>query len=75
MHGMKEIIEDASALPVEERALVAESLLRSLNSPDAEMDKVWSAVAGRRLAELRAGRVVAVPSEQVLARVRERFAR
>ncbi len=75
MHGMKEIIEEASALPVEERALVAESLLRTLNAPDAEIDRAWSAVAEHRLAELRAGRVVAVSGAQVLARVRERFAR
>lgn len=75
MHGTKEIIEEASALPVEERAMVAESLLRSLNGSDAELDKVWSGVAERRLAELRAGRVVAVSGDEVLARVRERFAR
>ena len=75
MHGMKEIIEEASALPVEERAIVAEFLLRTLNVPDPEMDKVWSKVAQRRLADLRDGRAVAVPGDQVLARVRERFAR
>ena len=75
MHGMKEIIEEASALPVEERAIVAESLLRTLNVPDPEMDKVWSKVAQRRLAELRDGRAVPVPGDQVMARVKERFAR
>ena len=61
MHGMKKIIEEASALPVEERALVAESLLRTLNAPDAEMDKLWAEIAKRRLADLCAGRVEGVP--------------
>ena len=35
MHGMKKIIEEASALPVEERALVAESLLRTTTVRDS----------------------------------------
>jgi putative addiction module component (TIGR02574 family) len=75
MHGTKEIIQEANALPVEERVLVVDSLLRSLNVPDPEMDKAWVIVARRRLAELRSGRVRAVPGDRVFGRIRERFAR
>ena len=75
MHGTKEIIEEAAALPVEERAIVVDSLLRTLNTPDPEIDKSWAEVANRRLAELRSGRVQAIPGEQVFKRIRERFAR
>ncbi|MEE4277813.1 MAG: addiction module protein [Halieaceae bacterium] len=54
----KELIEQAIALPVEERALVVDSLLRSLNPPQADIDAQWAAEAQHRLAELRRCTVV-----------------
>jgi len=74
MHGTREIIEEATALPVEGRAAVVDSLLRSLNMPDPEIDRAWLAVAKRRLADIRSGRVAPVPGDQVFAKIRERFA-
>ena len=73
MLSTKEIIEQAQSLPVEERVLVVDSLLRSLNSPESETDAKWTEVAIRRLSELRAGHVKAIPGDQVFARVRERL--
>jgi len=70
---MKELIEEVASLPVEERALVADSILRTLNPPDAEIDRKWMQVAQRRLAELRSGKVKPIPGEQVFARVWKRF--
>jgi len=75
MHGAKEIIEEATALPVEERAIVVDSLLRTLNTPNSDIDKAWAGMAKRRLAELRSGRVKAVPGDLVFSRIRDRFAR
>ncbi len=75
MHGVKEIIEEAESLPVEERLMVIDSLLRTLNPPTTEIDLEWTEVAKRRLMELRSGRVKAVPENEVFARVRERFAK
>lgn len=72
MHGMKQIIREAESLPVEERVVV-DSLLRTLNAPDPQIDKAWITTAKRRLAELRSGRVKPVPGEKVFAKVRERF--
>jgi len=73
MHGMKEIIQEAESLPVEERAMVIDSLLRTLNPPSAEIDAEWAKVAKRRLSELRAGKVKAVPGDEVFTKIRERF--
>ena len=70
---MKELIEEVVSLPVEERAIVADSILRSLNPPESEIDRKWSQVAKRRLADLRSGAVKPVPGEQVFARVWKRF--
>jgi len=75
MRGAKDIIQEATALPVEERVIVVDSILRTLNPPNPDIDKEWVAVAKRRLAELRSGRVRPVPGDHVFARIRERFAR
>jgi len=75
MHGIKDIIQEAATLPVEERVMVVDSLLRTLNPPDAEIDRAWARIAQRRLADLRSGRVQPVPGDQVFAKIKERFAR
>jgi len=75
MHGTKDIIQEAATLPVEERVIVVDSLLRTLNPPDAEIDKAWVRIAQRRLADLRSGRIQPVPGDQVFAKIKERFAR
>ncbi len=73
MHGMKEIIQEAESLPIEERAIVVDSLLRTLNPPITEIDTEWVKVAKRRLAELRSGSVKAVPGDAVFAKIQKRF--
>jgi putative addiction module component (TIGR02574 family) len=69
-----ELIDEVASLPVEERARVVDTLLRSLNAPESAIDSAWMEVAQRRLDELRAGRVDAVPGEAVFARIRQRYA-
>ena len=68
-----EIIRDAESLPVEERTLIVDTLLRTLNPPDPEIDRKWAAVAKRRLEELRSGKVRPVPGDEVFAKIRQRF--
>jgi putative addiction module component (TIGR02574 family) len=69
----KELIAEVASLPVEERAFVADSILRSLNPPDSEVDRKWAQIAQRRLKELRSGTVHAVPGDQVFDKVWKRF--
>jgi putative addiction module component (TIGR02574 family) len=70
---MKELIAEVVSLPVEERAIVADSILRSLNPPESDIDREWTQVAQRRLTELRTGKVKPVPGEEVFARIWKRF--
>jgi len=70
---VNEIIEEVASLPVDERAMVADSILRSLNAPDPQIDSQWARVAQRRLADLRAGNVKPIPGDQVFAGIRKRF--
>ena len=68
-----ELIDEAASLPVEERARVVDTLLRSLNAPESAIDSAWMEVAQRRLDELRAGRVEAILGEAVFERIRQRY--
>ena len=74
MHGAKQIMKEAEALPVEERAVVVDSLLQTLNPPDPQIDKEWVTVAKRRLAELRSGQASPITGETVFDNVKSRFA-
>ena len=69
----KQLISEAVSLPVEERALVVDSLLRSLNQPESEIDKKWAEVAKSRLAEMRTGAVETASGAEVFERIWNRF--
>ena len=69
----KELIALVVSLPVEERAILADSLLRSLNTPESAVDGAWASVARRRLDELRSGQVTPVPGDEVFGKVWKRF--
>ena len=74
MSPSQKIIDEALSLPVEERAFIADSLLKSLNRPDPEIDKKWIEVARRRLEEIRTGKVKSIPGDEVFAKIQKRFA-
>ncbi len=69
----KQLISEAVSLPVEERALVVDSLLRSLNQPESEIDRKWANLAKLRLVEIRSKAVKAVPGTEVFEKIWERF--
>ena len=69
----KQLIDEVVSLPVEERALVVDSLLRSLNQPESEIDRKWAQEAQHRFAEFRSGGVTPVAGDEVFARVWKRF--
>ena len=69
----KELIHQAISLPEDERALVVDSLLKSLNTPEAEIDRQWADEARNRLADLRSGKVAALPGEDVFRRLLNRI--
>lgn len=75
MLSAKKIIDDAVQLPEEERVLVVDSLLRSLNQPQSEIDRQWAEVAQARLQELRSGAVTPTSGQDVFERINARFAR
>mgnify|MGYP006295752157 CR=1 FL=1 len=69
----KEIIDEVTSLPVEERAMVVDSLLRSLNPTDSTIDREWSDVAKQRLEEIRSGAIDTVSADEVFEKVKRSF--
>jgi len=67
------LIDEAISLPIEDRALIVELLLSSLNHPKTDVDAKWSVIAAKRLADMRSGKVVPVDGQQVFNRVWSRF--
>jgi putative addiction module component (TIGR02574 family) len=75
MSGTKKMLDKALSLPAEERAIMADSLLKSLNMPETAIDKQWTEAAKRRLVELLSGEVKAIPGNEVFDRIHKRFAK
>lgn len=60
-----EILENALRLKPQERFVIVEGLLKSLDVPDPELDRVWAKEAAQRLAAYRAGKLKAIPMEEI----------
>ncbi|MCB2155201.1 addiction module protein [bacterium] len=73
MPDITQIIRDAESLPVEDRARIVESLLKTLNSSDPETDRKWAEVARRRLQDLQSGSVEGVPAEAVFEKIMHKY--
>ena len=73
MSKTQDLIDEAISLPIEERALLVDSLLRSMNPLDDENDKKWAAEAKRRLEDLRTGKVKPISGDEVFHKIRNRF--
>ena len=73
---VSDLLKQALALPVEERAALANTLLDSLETTDQSVQEAWDEEVARRIADLKAGKAVTVPWEQLhrelLAMVNER---
>jgi len=61
---------EARNLPRDERARLAEALLASLEE-EAEIEEAWREEIRRRVGELEAGTVKAIPAEQVFSEIEE----
>jgi putative addiction module component (TIGR02574 family) len=73
---VSDLLKRALALPVDERAALANTLLDSLESQSQSVEEAWDEEVARRMADLKAGKAVTVPWEQLhrelLAMVNER---
>lgn len=68
-----DLIEEIRSLPVEERAHLADVILKSLNQPASDMDQQWGELAVQRLSDLKTGLVQAIPGEEVFEEIWKRY--
>jgi putative addiction module component (TIGR02574 family) len=70
--NIDQVAEAALALSGEERALLADRLVESLDpAEDRDLQRIWAIEAHRRLEEVRSGSVKTIPGDEALARVRK----
>ncbi len=62
----KDILEMAMKLKPEERFLIIEGLIKSLDEPDKTIDQIWAEEAERRSKAYGEGKLETFPAEQVL---------
>jgi putative addiction module component (TIGR02574 family) len=60
-----ELLEQALKLRPEERFLIVDGLLRSLDEPDENIDQVWADEAVARVKAYREGRLKGIPMEEI----------
>lgn len=72
MSTLQDVLAEALSLDVQERAVLAERLLASLDElGEEEAERLWAEEAARRLEEYRAGRAEAVPADEVFAQAQK----
>ena len=62
---ISDLLKRALALPVDERAALANALLESLEGADESVQEAWDKEVARRIEDLKAGEAVTVPWEEL----------
>ena len=72
---VSELLEKALALSSQDRGLLIDLLIATLDNGPAEegVEAAWKEEIERRIEDVRSGRVKMIPAEQVLARARARL--
>ncbi len=72
--SLKELTEEALRLPPDERVVLAESLLLTIDEEhDRLVDEAIMAELERRLQDFREGKVKGIPAEEAFRRIREQL--
>jgi putative addiction module component (TIGR02574 family) len=72
---VSELLEKALALSTQERGLLIDRLVETLDNDPAEegVEAAWDEEIKRRVDDIRSGRVKTIPGEQVLRELAEEF--
>jgi len=67
MSSTKEIISKALHLKPAEKSIIIEALLKSLDVPDPDIEKIWAEEAEKRLEAYKAGNLKSVSLDDLFA--------
>jgi putative addiction module component (TIGR02574 family) len=72
---LSELLEKALALSTQDRGLLIDRLVASLDeeAPEEGVEAAWDEGIKRRVEDIRSGRVKTIPGEQVLRELAEEF--
>jgi putative addiction module component (TIGR02574 family) len=63
--GGKEILKEALKLKPDERFMLVEGIIKSLDEPDSSLDAIWAEEAEKRLNAYRAGTLEGIPMDEI----------
>lgn len=64
---MAELIDEVKSYPIEDRVILADAILQTINPVDPNVERRWLSVARRRRGEFLLGKIRPVPSADVFA--------
>ena len=72
---VSELLEKALALSTQERGLLIDQLIQSLDEgpPEEGVEEAWAEEIKRRVDDIRSGKVKMIPGEQVLRELAKEF--
>ncbi len=73
MLSKQKLIEEGLLLPIEDRAYIIDSLIKSMNPVAPEIDCKWIEISKKRLNELKSGKVKGVSGNEVFNKIWKRF--
>ena len=65
--GQLEIIEEALRLAPQERFIIIDTLLKSLDKPDSEIEKIWDQEVEQRVQHYKKNKSETIPFEKVFS--------
>ena len=68
----KLILNQALDLPANERAILAEQILLSLDLPDSKIDELWATEAESRIDEYEKGNIKTKTAQQVFSKTQQK---
>ena len=61
----KDVLEQALKLRPDQRFIVIEGIIKSLDEPDSSLDNIWAEEAEKRLKAYRAGNLEGIPMAEI----------
>ncbi|MCA9454770.1 MAG: addiction module protein [Nitrospira sp.] len=65
MSSTKELLDEAMKLKPEERFILVEGLIKSLDEPDKKLDEIWAEESENRLKAYREGKLEGIPMQEI----------